>query len=250
MTDSKITVDTTQLKAFSAMWLKDAPKQARYAVARVLTLVAVQTRKEAIGVIEKKMNVRNRAFVRSRVVYRKANANEPVTQQASWVGSQQTDRFTGWIEQQLGSPTEQKHRHGTNARPGTTGKVSSKKRLKPSTKIMKPDSDPRFVSALARVKNRKPWHAGALMLRIAQRLKMGNRMYMVPEGDRAISEGIYWMTGSGKLQWISTINQAENTKRLPWMDWAREKALASMDIGREWQQAMVYQLERRYRRRK
>jgi hypothetical protein len=250
--DNHYKADTTDLGAFASMWLKDAPKQAQWAVARMLTTYARETRTEAINVIDAEMVVRNKAFIRKSITYDQANGRQPIALQSSHVGSHASKDFTGWIEQQLGSPTKQEHRHGTAARTGKgfKGRVRAQRRLSPGAELIKTTTIPQAVSALARVKNPKPFHAGALMLRIGQRLGMTRRLYLVPKGDRAIRPGIYWMHASGTLEWQSTLSSAENTKRLPWMTWARDKMDARVDTRALWNETMIYQLQARYRRRK
>jgi hypothetical protein len=57
------------------------------------------------------------------------------------------------------------------------------------------------------------------------------------------------MFASGKLEWQSTLASANNTKRLPWLTWARQKMFARVDIRAIWVKAFLYQLEAKYRRR-
>jgi hypothetical protein len=122
-------------------WYGKQPGRMRVASAQMLNHFAFGTRTGAIRQIDKTMTVRNPRFVSSRIRVTKASTGAPIDRQKSITGSVATQRFSGWTEQEYGTPTDRK-RFATKA--GRAGDMNKKirpsARLKPGNEVITMDS--------------------------------------------------------------------------------------------------------------
>jgi hypothetical protein len=124
-----------ELKRF----FKKAPELFQPVVANVLTSYAFETRKNDIQNIGAMMIIRNRRFIESNLRV-KAAKNVSISKQESLAYSQKKPRFSGWEEQEYGTPPKRKRSITTHARRGNKQNVvQSAARLKPQNKFWKPE---------------------------------------------------------------------------------------------------------------
>lgn len=117
---------------------KKAPKQFQRVSANVLTSFAFGTRTESLGAINDKMTVRNKRFVDGSVRVVKARSG-PISSQESEMGSINRARFSGWAEQELGTPTKRTRVATALARGNNPEKqIKPSLRLKPSNQFISP----------------------------------------------------------------------------------------------------------------
>jgi len=99
-------MSTGDLKALARLFKKSPLKMGKVA-AGVLNTEAFGLRTSIIKVLEKEMTIRSPRFVKSRVRVVKARTG-PINSIESEAGSIFSDRFSGWKEQQFGTPSKRK----------------------------------------------------------------------------------------------------------------------------------------------
>lgn len=238
--------DTSALRKYALLFETAAPKQTRWAVASVLNDIAFNSRTEALDVIDDHMDVRNKGFVRSHVRVDKANGRQEVAAQEAWMGSTaeasgDKTTFTGWVEQQLGEPREQKRTHGIRARGNKKRRVRAKYK---SGKTIPHSGDSQFRGRSTDA----PWVRTWRMLHMLRRSGWIDKPFFIQKTSK-IKSGTYRMTPGGKLRYIGTIAQAKNVGRLPWAELAVQKALKKNNVHRLWFKHYIRQLQKKYRRR-
>ena len=176
------TVDLTEIKALRS-WYKKQPNMFRKATATMLNRFAWGTRDQSVVQIAKTMTVRNSSFVSGRLRVTQAKFSTPIDDQRSYAGSVATARFSGWTEQEIGSPTA-RNRFGTLASRGNNilNQMRQGVRLKPGVEVVKiEDYAPRggdsnyggFLSMLFRRKERKL-------------VKIGKGFYKLPSNVKSL----------------------------------------------------------------
>lgn len=129
-------IDLTEVNGLRG-WYKKQPRFIRIASAMLLNEFAYGTRNTAVKHIADKMIVRNTRFVETSLRYTKTSTSTPINQQRSYAGSVDRNRFTGWREQEKGTPV--KHpRHATIAGRGgsKTKQIRPSVRLKPNNTVI------------------------------------------------------------------------------------------------------------------
>lgn len=124
-------MDTKDLKLLEKFFRK-APLLFAEATAGMLNNFAFGTRLTSIGVIHQKMTVRSTPFIRHIVRVNKANKNQPMNQQFSATGAIALPRFSGLVEQEVGTKTDRTRTATVLARSG-----SQKKKIKPAFRMKK-----------------------------------------------------------------------------------------------------------------
>jgi len=157
-------IDMTEIHAL-AKWFRKQPKLIQKASGMMLNNFAFGVKREAAAHIARTMTVRNMSFVNSRLRVTKADLNADIDHQRSITGSVVAARFTGWTEQELGTPTARGRIATLAGRGGSeSGQLKPSNRLKPGAEVVKiSDYSPRggdtnyggFIAMLFRRKERK-----------------------------------------------------------------------------------------------
>jgi len=99
--------------------IKRSPDKMRRVTSKILNDMAFATRTEAIKNIKKNMIVKNERFISSSIFVGRANPSAPIETQKSSVGALARPRFSGLVEQELGTQTKRTRVASLAARGGT-----------------------------------------------------------------------------------------------------------------------------------
>lgn len=114
-------------------WYKRQPAKFKRAQAMMLNEFAFGTRRSALDLVSKRMTVRNPKFISSRFRVTKAAA----TTQRSIMGTIAGPRFSGFVEQELGTQTDRTRAATLAGRGGSrSSQVKPRFRLKPSAEVV------------------------------------------------------------------------------------------------------------------
>jgi hypothetical protein len=178
------------------------------------------------------MEVRAPAFVRGRVRVKPARV-EAVNNQTSETGSvADKDRFSGWVEQELGRRTTEKHYGTIGARGGQwQSKQKPRYRLKPDNKFPK-ESDFEGNSRRSRIRN---------MIRKFSKQK--RRKPFIVEGHPKMPYGVYQF-GDGvapnrDLWLIQDLKKVKQPKRVRWLSDAGKEYVRRVNIVVVWERATI-----------
>lgn len=217
-------------------FMKRAPKSFSFVTASVLNTFAFGTRKENLHILESKLTIRSQRFVKSRVRVEKARGNKPITSQRSEVGSISSDRFSGWVEQELGTPTKRTRISTVLARGGSVKKtVRPSVRLKPSNKFVDPDGFP----------GKQAEHRAWAMIAILAR--KGYRKPFVITGLPKIKSGLFKFNKgkSGQFKRLQTFNPRRSQlqpPRLKWLTGGSDRFFKRANIRQIWADALTREL--------
>jgi len=225
-------------RAFSR-FMERMPREFARVSANVLNTHAFGTRKLAIRNIHKKMEVRAPTFVKGRV---KVGMAKPVAlnSQFSEVGSMaDRDRFSGWVEQELGKRSQETHYGTVGARKGGqwSQKMLPRFRLKPGNKFTSPDEF-EGNSRRSRIRN---------MIRKLSKQK--RRQPFKIEGHPKIDDGIY-VFGDGTapdrdLNMVQDLKRTRQPKRIKWLSTAHDEYVRRTNIVLVWERATKRLLKNR-----
>lgn len=228
-------VDITEIKAIRS-WYKKQPNMFRKATATMLNRFAWGTRDQAVKQIGLTMTVRNRSFVSGRLRVTQVSLSTPIDQQRSWAGSVASARFSGWTEQEKGTPTA-RNRFGTLASRGgeITNQMRQGVRLKPGVEVVKiEDYHPRggdsnyggFLSMLFRRKERKL-------------VKIGKGFYKLPANARELP-GPSQHPGMALYRELVLMQELKRKqpKRNRWLNQSRAIYFAKTDLSALWRASL------------
>ena len=160
---------------------KKAPKKFARATAGMLNSYAFSTRISSIGIIHKRMTVRSAGFVNQAIRVQKAKGNIQPNDQFSIVGSRGLPRFSGWAEQELGTPDKRTRTATAFARGGDKKKkIKTGMRLKPTNSFRSSDDFP----------GKTAHHRSVAMLQIISREKDVTKQLII-KGHKRLPNGLY-----------------------------------------------------------
>lgn len=206
---------------------KRAPHLFARATASMLNSFAFGTRTQAIKTIKQKMTVRNERFVNSRMRVERARGSS-ILQQEAIAGSIESPRFSGWAEQELGTPTSRTRVANVLARGGNFNRqIKPSLRLKPGRDF--PDANDfkggdettrtaTLINSAKRGKTRRPFIIGKNLKGKLRTLKSG--LYRVRRK---------------KLERLQSFEpQKVQPKRIRWMTIARKEYFKRTNVKRLW----------------
>lgn len=225
--------DLKHLKKF----YKNAPKQFGFATARVLTNHAGTSRLESLGIIDKKMMIRNRRFVQSRLRTKGARGSTPINRQFSMMGSIEADRFSGWVEQETGQRTKRKRVGTQEARGGTKeGQIKHAHRFKKQFLTIPDDVE---------VKNAQDEQHRITAAIIILRRKNYRKPFLIRSHGKRLS--LYKFKGAKrsafKLQTHDPVKGGLQPARVRWMRGGVGKYFKETDLRKLWAGAIREQLD-------
>lgn len=202
---------------------RKAPGKFRFAVASMLNNFAFGTRTISISIIKNQMEVRNERFVASRVRVDKASGREKINNQVATVGSIQTDRFTGWEEQEFGKPAKRTRVATLFAR----GDDESKQ-IKPSLRMKAANQ---FFTT-ANVPGKTEDQRNVALLRVMRREK---KVFKIRK-HRKLKKGIYKFKGQElkRVQNLEISSRSKRVKRVPWLSGGRRRYFKKTNIRNLW----------------
>jgi len=227
-------VDTRGVQLF-AKTMRLAPRKMKGATAMVLNNLAFGTRDEAKTVLGRAMVIRSPRFVFSKkaLLTIKARSGAPIDRQVASTASVESDRFSGWAEQQTGKKTDRKRVGTLKARFG-----SKKRRMAPAVRMRqgrryaKSENFPGSTKA-ARVRT---------MLSVLNNWPSSPRDPFIIQGSRDFMDGLYKMKGRRGKRKLILLQQLDppraQPRRFPWMTIARNNYLARVNLTRIWGRAI------------
>ena len=121
-------------------WYKRQPHKFRKATGSMLNDFAFGTRRSIVDLLTRRMTIRNPRFLSSRIRVTKARLSAPVNSQRALTGTMAGPRFSGFVEQEKGTPTERTRAATLAARSGAkSSQVKPRFRLKPSSSVVSMD---------------------------------------------------------------------------------------------------------------
>ena len=226
--------DIARLKKF----YKRAPKQFMYAARGVLTSIAYKARIQQIAEIQNSMTIRNTRFVESRIRYQKARGNR-LDNLYSLSGSVSGNRFSGWKEQELGTPTSRTRTQSLSAR-GDDWKrqVRGSARLKTANRFLDIESEgegatleQKTAAVLAGMRR------GTIAKRnFLIRRRMGGRM-------RTMRTGLYGMKRRLIYRYQTFKPDRVQPKRNRWHTRAIQRTMNKISLRNEWANQIRRQLK-------
>jgi hypothetical protein len=225
-------LNLSELRALDRFY-KRAPKQFGRASAIVLNEFAFNTRSEAFDYMVQRMVIRDTRFLKSRIQVRKARAFDPVRVQESEIGSIETQRFTGWIEQETGKEADKTRTASLLARGGKGGKIKSTARLKPNNDFPEPKDYP----------GKNAHHKAIVMMQILSRAKGRKKPFKV-YGHRTMKPGLYkFGRGRRGRQRIDLLQRFEDrdartVHRVKWLTEGRRRMFSRINLQAVWGKAL------------
>lgn len=209
--------------------LNESPKSFKYATAGVLNSLAFGMRKNDVEEISTSMIIRNRRFVESAIQVDKARAGR-IENQIAVVGSVKRERFSGWSEQENGTPINKKRTPTIEARGGNKqSPVKQKLRMKPGSKYYKP----------SQFSGRTEKGQFAYMLRVLGTRGKGGDFILDKEIDTKrgrLTKGMYQLRDH-KIHKIQDF-KIHQPKRNQWQSRAMRKLEQNNDMAKIWAENM------------
>ncbi|MCK5601154.1 hypothetical protein KAR91_04740 [Candidatus Pacearchaeota archaeon] len=226
------TVDNSQLTKL-LLFYATAPKKFAKASGSMLNHFAFGTRTEALNELQRRMTIRNQAFMKRQMRVEKSHTRLPIQSQVSKTGSVTTQRFTGWEEQETGKKTDKTRTFSLSARRGSRRKQAlPSARLKPGRDLDNPNN----------YEGKDSYHRVLAMLSAIQ-AKKSKKPFHVFKGGRKISSGLYRFEGDQltMLQKYATSNA--QPKRRPWINQARARYFRNTDMKALWSRTISFVLK-------
>ena len=229
--------DLDQIFAMASLMETIEPREVRFAVSRMLTDMAFQARKQAIGVIDRHMDVRSKGYVRKTLTTEKARPYVPISSMVASMGTQALPGTTGWVEQEFGTTPKQEARHGLASRGRNARRKVQRKRYRTGKAYTARD--------FRGVNDRQRETVMLTQLRFWEE----KQAQFIASGNGIFGRGIYGFDGRYNPVWLSTIDRAPRTKRLRWLTITRNQVMLSYPVRRKFDKEYLSQLQRRLRRR-
>lgn len=214
---------TEDLKALARLFKKAPLKMAKVA-SGVLNTEAFGLRTSILKILDKEMTIRSHGFVKSRVRVVKARTG-PINSIESETGSIFSDRFSGWKEQQFGTPSKRK-RVGTKLSRGGEWQGKMKSGFRANSKMHFP-SDFNIENA----KNKK--HRLIIYLQIID--KRGEESFFFPGSLGKMNAGRYIRRDNTFRGVWNPKSKVKATERVKWMDKALFDLKSTIDPQQTWE---------------
>ena len=225
-----------ELKSWTK-FLLGSKKRTNKAIELVLNDIAFATRLKAQKTIDEDMTVRSK-FALKQIRVRKARAG--VGDLFALVGSVRRDRFTGWVEQELGMRTDRNV--ATKAARSSTAKP-----IRRSARLAKPYfTQKRFphrgkiVGRMGRSSRGGNWETPA-MLSVLRRMQYKSPFILF--GYKKIPPGLYRLTGGkekGGLEMLQGFDsKSKQPKRNKWMQKSVRRTMTQARLKKAWRKAIV-----------
>ncbi len=222
------TSDLINLRKF----YRKAPRLFQRATASMLNSMAFGTRNEALRIILSRMTNRDERFVKGSLQVQKTSGSRSIDRQVSIAGSVTRPRFTGWAEQQLGTPTARTRVANIEGRGGSFDrKVIGRARLKPNQKFRDMDevginvgNDAQRIIAFLNIMKREN----------------SKQSFLIPRKVGKWKKGLYKFKGQRVVRLQNLEPSNLQPKKFKWMTFARSRFLAQMDFRQEWGDAVRF----------
>ncbi len=222
-------LDQRDLKLLTKFF-KKAPKKAAKASASVMNRMSFVTRQTILQQLPKLMKIRNTRFMTRQIKFTKAKVG-PISTQFSEVGSVFATNFSGWREQELGTPTDRTRTQTVLARGGSFGgKVKNANRMKPSNQF----DNARDIYG---TKPKTDSHRLFVLFTILIRKKL-KTSFIIPTKLKGFTPGLYKKKGKKIIKLQNLKPDQVQPKRIRWMTSSLNILKRSINLKQEWGKAL------------
>lgn len=226
-----IKLDNSGLKRLNSFYRRTAFQMKKASIGLVNN-TAFRLRNDIVEEIEDSMTVRAPRFISGSIRRTKANFRTKTAE----VGSISRPRFSGWVEQQKGTPSKRKRQPTLTARTGGNWKkkTAPRFRFKPAKRFVRPSTDP-FRKKGRRLSNNSGRDI-AIFLQILRRNKY-RQPFFLPIKYKRLEKGLY-IFKKKRLQLVQGLDP-DPTKRNTWMTRV-VKNLTAADIHADWNKSLRF----------
>jgi hypothetical protein len=229
-------------------FFKKSPKLFNRAGRNYINELAFGSRRESIRIIHEDMTVRNPKFVARSVWVNPQRGDPPLKDAKSELGSVRRERFTGWIEQELGRQSPRKRQPTLEARRGAEAKqMFGGARMKPGRQIPSPNK-----------RTRSNWDYGSTpqfsraQVMLMALAREGYRGPFIIEDHPAFPRGMYRFKGRKKgrravrLLQLFTVRKPR-PRRVRWLGGGINRFVRKRGVREIWGKAVRDALPKRLR---
>jgi len=219
------------------------PQELPRSTANVLNGLAFEARKTDIDILKQHLVVRNPRFLKSSIQVQKARPGR-IEQQIALVGSVKRERFTGWAEQEHGTPMKRGRITTPKSRGGNrSGIVKQSARLRQGRAFIRPE----------KFQGRSLQQRFQFMMRVLgsrQGSSMSAQNYFllsqpVPTKRGRLNRGLYVLVGH-RIVRLQGFDTAKRVQRAPWNDMMIERLHKGKYIRHLWGKQLDHLIKKGY----
>lgn len=226
----KLSVKTPDLRNLEKFYRR-APKQFARASAGMINGLAFETRSAALVQLAGDLVIRDPRFVNSRMQVEKARSG-PISGQQAVVGSVQSPRFSGWVEQETGQPATRNRVFTLTARRNREqNRVAPRARLKPGNNI----------TTVNDVNIDASDEANRIRIFIQIMSRRRNEPFIIRKRYKRMRKGVYTFRGKKKLRMLQEFKPLK-VQRKPWMQPARARVVTKVNVRKLWAKSIGFVL--------
>jgi hypothetical protein len=222
---------TSKIEDYSKI-LKQAQKRLQWATAYYLTELAWRDKEESDFVIRSTMQARDKRFISSRLIVKRASGRQPINSQVARAGSIAIQRFTGWKEQIEGGRKKRTAMVLSRTGRNKAGKMAARARLKAGRKFLTQYSIP--------IKAKDDINRVFIFLRIMSERK--KEPFVLASGHPKLEPGLFTLEGShGPGKWpqlrrLQEFGANEEIKKNDWRRRARDLVVRYAQAEKLWEE--------------
>ena len=208
---------------------KRAPYEFNRVMLNMMNSFAFGTRAVSLSIIRKYMVVRATKWVEGRVRVQKAYGSRPEAEMGSIV----SPRFTGWVEQELGTGVKRTRVAGIMSRKGDVkNKMIGAARLRPNASHITPEQ----------YQGKRDSARTAAMIGDIRR--RGLKTPFIVKNHRKIKTGLYRMR-NGRIELLQLFKTKKQPRRVKWMSGALKLYMTHNRVRNEWAKSIRHVLRLR-----
>jgi hypothetical protein len=213
------------------------PKEFQFSSASILTSQAFELRKSITHTLQDEFEIRNKRFMNSSVRVQKASKSQKIDKQVSWAGSVHKNRFSGWIEQELGISSDTDRVQTEDSRKGGSyaGQVRPKYRMNKAGGFKR-------AGEFSSKRNKTKRQQTIAMINAAKKSKKP----FIVDKDSGISQleaGVYDFIGKN-LRRVQTFGQPWKPKRTRWMEKSLNRLDRTFNLKNAWGKELTFRMKK------
>jgi hypothetical protein len=226
---------------------KAYPAVFQRSTASILNTQAFELRRSILKTLGNEFEIRNQGFVNRHVVVQKALTTQKIDEQVSWAGSTRGKRFSGWIEQELGIPTEQSSR-STAARGGNfSDQVEGQFR---NNKILQFKRPRNFRKKSKKKGYNHKTYGQSVMAMLENAKNSGGKRFVIEKGGGPGKlsnfkgrEGLYYGRDGG-ISNLHKFGEKWKPKRTRWMEKSISRLDRTFNLKNAWGKELEFRLKK------
>jgi hypothetical protein len=214
---------------------KRMPKAFKRAAAGTLTAFAFGTRRAALGVLDDELIIRNNRFIEGSMQVERADGRDSFARMEAEMGSIRRPRFSGLVEQELGTTPERNRVFTGAAREGNMrAQTKGWARLKPNAKYPSPETaDLGGLTGSKRI--------AGFMHMLTQ--KRAGQTFILRKRFGKFKRGLYRIK-AGVIKKLQEFDTRGKPRRVRWLTRGRERFFATANIAAIWAKNLDFQLRK------